>query len=134
MKCWFRRLYIYPGLPNATSVQQETDLNYGPFKFIVLNNLKEILSAFYAVGIPIPPGMSTFGLIVYSGTILVGTTTISYRNDSRKCLTWHQIKLVKQSWCGAAHKEVLDSQESLTGEDRPRFSGTTNKVTQEKQH
>ena len=27
MKCRFRGLYVYPGLPNATSVQQETDLN-----------------------------------------------------------------------------------------------------------
>ena len=42
VKCRFRGLYIYPGLPNATSVQQETDLNYGPFKSIVRNILREI--------------------------------------------------------------------------------------------
>jgi len=47
VKCHFRGLYIYPGLPNATSVQQKTDLNYGPFKSVVRNNLREISSAFY---------------------------------------------------------------------------------------
>ena len=41
MKCRFRGLYIYPGLPNATSVQQETDHNYGPFKGVVRDNLKK---------------------------------------------------------------------------------------------
>jgi hypothetical protein len=39
------RLCIYPGLPNATSVQQETDINYCPFKSIVCDNLKRIASA-----------------------------------------------------------------------------------------
>jgi hypothetical protein len=40
MKCQFCGLYIYPGLPNATSMQQETDINYGPLKTVVRNNLK----------------------------------------------------------------------------------------------
>jgi hypothetical protein len=40
LKCHFPRLYIFPGLPNATSVQQETDINYGPFKSIARDNLK----------------------------------------------------------------------------------------------
>ena len=42
MKCRFCGLYIYPGLPNATSVQQETDHNYGLFKGVVRDNLKKI--------------------------------------------------------------------------------------------
>ncbi len=54
MKCRFRGLYIYPGLSNATSIQQETDHNYGPFKGIVRDNLKKNSSAFYAAGQPIP--------------------------------------------------------------------------------
>ncbi len=37
-KCQFRGVYIYPGLPNNTSVQQETDINYGPFKGVVQRN------------------------------------------------------------------------------------------------
>ncbi len=77
MKCRICGLYIYPGLPNAISVQQEMDLNYGPFKIVVCNNLKEISSAFYVAGLPIPPNMSTFGLIVYGGTIVVGMPAIT---------------------------------------------------------
>jgi hypothetical protein len=80
MKCQFCGLYIYPGLPNATSVQQETDLNYDLFKSIVRNNLKEISSAFYADNLLIPLNISTFGLIVYGGTIPVGTSTITCQN------------------------------------------------------
>ncbi len=35
VSCKFRGLYLFPGLPNATSVQQETDRNYGLFKKVV---------------------------------------------------------------------------------------------------
>jgi hypothetical protein len=81
MKCRFRGLYIYPGLPNATSMQQETDLNYGPFKSVVRNSLREISSAFFAADLPIPLNSSTFGLIVYGGTIPVSSTsTVTCRN------------------------------------------------------
>ena len=81
MKCRFRGLYVYPSLPNATSVQQETDRNYGPFKSVICNNLREISSAFYVANLSIPLNTSTFGLIVYGGTIPVGTrSTITCRN------------------------------------------------------
>jgi hypothetical protein len=81
MKCYFRGLYVYPSLPNATSVQQEPDRNYGLFKSVVCNNLREISSAFYAADLSIPLNTSTFGLIIYVGTIPVGTrTTITCRN------------------------------------------------------
>jgi hypothetical protein len=80
MKYRFCGLYIYPGLPNATSVQQETDLNYGPFKSVVRNNLRDILSALYAADLSIPLNTSTFGLIVYGGTIPVGTSSITCQN------------------------------------------------------
>jgi hypothetical protein len=74
LKCRFHGLYNFPGLPNATSVQQETDINYSPFKSIVRDNLKQISSAFYAAGEVIPLGVSTFGIIVYGGTIPMGKT------------------------------------------------------------
>jgi hypothetical protein len=64
-------------------VQQETDRNYGPFKFVVRNNLREISPAFYDANLSIPLNTSTFGLIVYGGTIPVGTRptiTITSRN------------------------------------------------------
>ncbi len=38
-KCWFRVVYIYPGLSNSTSIQQEMDINYGLFKGVVWRNL-----------------------------------------------------------------------------------------------
>ncbi len=47
MKAHFCGLYIFPCLPNATSVQQEMDINYGLFKFTVQDNLKLIAAAFY---------------------------------------------------------------------------------------
>ncbi len=80
MKCQLHGLCIYPGLPNATSVQQEMDINYSPFKSIAHNNLKGIASAFYALGEDIPLGGLTLGLIVYGGTIPVGTTNIMCHN------------------------------------------------------
>jgi hypothetical protein len=40
-KARFRGVYFFPGLPNATSVQQETDMNYGPFKSVARSNLKK---------------------------------------------------------------------------------------------
>ena len=102
MKCRFRGLYLYPGLPNATSVQQETDHNYGPFKGVVRNNLKKISTSFYAAGLTIPLNTTTFGLIVYGGTIPVGpSTTITCRNalaetfDVKSNLTsWREVGAV----------------------------------------
>jgi hypothetical protein len=47
-KARFRGVYLFPGLPNATSVQQETDMNYGPFKSVVRSNLKKISTACFS--------------------------------------------------------------------------------------
>jgi hypothetical protein len=41
-KARFRGVYLFPGLPNATSMQQETDIYYGPFKSVVHSNLKKL--------------------------------------------------------------------------------------------
>ncbi len=43
-KARFQGVYLFPGLPSATSVQQETDINYGPFKSVVCSNLKKIVT------------------------------------------------------------------------------------------
>ncbi len=66
-KCWFRGIFIYPGLPNASSMQQETDINYGPFKGVIRRNLAKIATTCYAEGITMSLGTSTFRLIVYRG-------------------------------------------------------------------
>ena len=63
----FRGIYIYPGLPNATSsVQQETDINYSTIKSVVQRNLVKVTTC-CAKGITMSLGTSTFGLIVYGG-------------------------------------------------------------------
>ncbi len=54
---------IYPGLPNAMSVQQETDVSYGTFKNVICNNLKRITSACFDAGTTMKLGQSTFRLI-----------------------------------------------------------------------
>jgi hypothetical protein len=59
------------------------DLSYGTFKSII-RDLKNISSAFYTASLPIPLGMSTFGLILYGGTLPVGETTITCQNTITK--------------------------------------------------
>ena len=63
----FSGLYIFPGLPNTTSVQQETDRNYGPFKGVICQNLDAIASRCFANKVPISLSASTIGLIAYGG-------------------------------------------------------------------
>jgi len=46
-------------------VQQETDMNYGPFKSVVRSNLKNIATASFSAKKLMKLGQSTFGLIVY---------------------------------------------------------------------
>ena len=77
IKCQYRGLCIYPGLPNATFVHQEMDHNYGTFKSVVCDNLKKISSAFFAAGLPISMNTSTCGLFNYGSTIPVGMLTIT---------------------------------------------------------
>ena len=66
-KARFRGVYLFPGLPKATSVQQETDMNYGPFKSVVRSNPKVIATACFSAQKSMKLGPSTFGLIVYGG-------------------------------------------------------------------
>jgi hypothetical protein len=49
------------------SVQQETDISYGPFKSIVRTNLKNIALTCFRKRINVPLKASTFGLICYGG-------------------------------------------------------------------
>jgi hypothetical protein len=106
MKCQFHRLCIYPSLPNATSVQQEMHIYYGPFKSIVHCNLKRIASAFYTAGDIIPLGVSTVGLIIYGGTILVGRTDIMCRNACRTIQCAIKSSFLEQGWSNAPHQKV----------------------------
>ena len=71
----FRGLYIFPGLPNATSVQQETDRNYCPFKGVIHRNLDAIASRCFTNKVPISLSTSTIGLIIYGGVCPQTNTT-----------------------------------------------------------
>jgi hypothetical protein len=66
-KARFQGVYLFPGLPNVTSVQQETDINYGPFKSVLRSNLKKIATACFSSQKLMKLGPFTFGLIVYGG-------------------------------------------------------------------
>jgi hypothetical protein len=48
-------------------VQQEMDINYGPFKGVIQRNLAKIAMTCYVKGIAMSRGTFTFGLILYSG-------------------------------------------------------------------
>ncbi len=93
-KCWFRGVYIYPGLPNSTSMQQEIDINYGPIKGVVWRNQARIAMICYAQGITMSLGTSTFMLIAYGGVCPDSGVTLKNAWDevgvvpfTKKCLT-----------------------------------------------
>ena len=67
VSCKFRSLYLFPGPQNATSVQQETDRNYGLFKKVFRRNLATLATNCYAQKKPIRLSVSTFGLVIYGG-------------------------------------------------------------------
>ena len=56
---------IFSGLPNASSVQQETDRNYDLFKSMTQRNLDAIAMRCFERKEPIGLSLSTIGLIVY---------------------------------------------------------------------
>ncbi len=82
-KARFRGVYyLIPGLPNATSMQQETDINYGPFKSVVRSNLKKIAMASFLAQKLMKLGPSTFGLIVYGGVCPISNVVCKNAVDS----------------------------------------------------
>ena len=99
LKARFRGVYMYPGLPNATSVQQETDVSCGPFKNVVRDNLKMIALACFAKQKTMKLGQSTFGLIVHSR--ICPLSRITCRNAADEAFdiasnlkSWRQVKVV----------------------------------------
>ncbi len=59
-KCWLRGVYIYPSLPNSTSMQQEMNVNfYGLFKGVLWRNLAKITMTCYAKEITMSLGVGT---------------------------------------------------------------------------
>ena len=56
---------VYPGVPNITSVTQETDQNYGPFKTQFTKNLKKISDARITGDLPTSLPQWLVGLLVF---------------------------------------------------------------------
>lgn len=58
---------LFPGVPNATAVHQETDQNYGPFKTAYVQSLQEVIDERVHQKKPscIPPWM--VGMVVFGG-------------------------------------------------------------------
>ncbi len=99
LKARFRGVYIYTGLPNATSVQQETDVSYRPFMNVVRDNLKRIESACFAKGKTMKLGQLTFWLIVYGR--ICPLSEIACHNTVNEAFdvvlnlkSWHQVGTV----------------------------------------
>jgi hypothetical protein len=63
-------------------VQQETDINYGPFKSAVRSNLEKIATACFLAQKSMKLGPSTFGLIVYGGVCPISNVVCKNAVDS----------------------------------------------------
>jgi hypothetical protein len=79
-------------------MQQETDINNGPFKGVVQRNLAKIAMTCYAKGITMSRGTSTFGLIVYGGvcpdsgvTLKNAWSEVGIVPFAKKCLTNNEV-------------------------------------------
>jgi hypothetical protein len=102
--------YIYPGLPNSTSMQQETDINYGPFKGVVRRNLAKIAMTCYAKEITMSLGTSPFKLIVYGGVCPDSGVTLEK--------AWSEVGVVPFTKKCLTNKKVCHDQ---TDKDYPNF-------------
>ncbi len=69
MRARFHGLFIYRRVPNATSVQQETNISFGPFKRVVCNNLNRIALACFNTRTTIKLGHGTFGSLCTAGIV-----------------------------------------------------------------
>jgi hypothetical protein len=59
---------LFPGVPNTTTVSQETDQNYGPFKTQYCKNLDAVVDERLKKGKSTAMAPWQVGLIVYGGT------------------------------------------------------------------
>ena len=71
--------YLYPGVPNTTSISQETDQNYGMFKSAFRFNLGKVVQDRNELGMNTTVSITLIGLIIFGGTGPI-TKRGSYRN------------------------------------------------------
>ena len=89
--------YLYPGVPNTTSISQETDQNYGMFKSAFRFNLGKVVEDSNELGMNTTVSITLIGLIIFGGTNPI-TKRVCYRNDfqeafsKEKCLeAWAKV-------------------------------------------
>ena len=89
-------LYVVPGVPNTTSVTQETDQNYGPFKGVFRGNIRLLSQARFDKGLSVL--VTDLPLLVFGGTC--NKTGIELRNAFQVAFS---VEANLASWrkCGA---------------------------------
>ena len=60
--------YLYPGVPNTTSISQETDQNYGMFKSAFRFNLGKVVQDRNELGINKTVSIILIGLLIFGET------------------------------------------------------------------
>ena len=60
--------YLYPGIPNMTSISQETDQNYGMFKSAFQFNLGDVVQDRNELGMNSTVSITLIGLLICGGT------------------------------------------------------------------
>ena len=71
--------YFYPGLPNTTSISQETDQNHGMFKSAFRFNFGKIVQDRNKLGMNTTVSITLIGLLIFGGTNPI-TKRYGYRN------------------------------------------------------
>jgi hypothetical protein len=122
-KARFQGKYLFPGLSNATSVQQETDINYGLFKSVIHSNLKKNITACFLAQKAMKLGVSTFRLIVYGGVCPISNIVCENAVDSAfnvelNLHSWVEVGAVLFTMKCLVNKEVGHNR---TDRDDPNF-------------
>ena len=122
-------VYLYPGVPNTTSVSQETDRNYGVFKSIYRENIEMFAFNRERCNKSTTPNMAVVGLFIFGG--IDPETGCNYKNafeaafSKKKCLeAWKKVgaaPLTRACLCGTKVRHEVGADEDddpLTGQIR----------------
>ena len=78
--------YLYPGVPNTTSISQETDQNYGTFKSAFRFNLGKFVQDGNELGMNTTVSITLIGLLIFGGTDPI-TKRGGYRNSFQEAFS-----------------------------------------------
>ena len=100
--------YLYPGMPNTTSVTQETDRNYGPFKswFRFRANLGEIIDAPIAAKKSVLLQPWLVGLILFGKMDKETGFEIKKMRLQGRLFKGGMLECVGEGWCSSLYAKV----------------------------